>query len=680
MKYVALLSGGKDSCYNLLHCQRNGHDLVAAASLGPEQGKEEIDSYLFQTVGQDAIEFVAHALDVPLYRKNILGAAVEQGSEYGGRHPEESSGVPGDETEDLHALLSAVKAEHPDIQGVAIGAILSNYQRVRMEHVCRRLGLTPLCYLWQRDQIELLSEMIEAGMEAVLIKVAGVGLKPEHLGKTLVEMRPTLLSLHELYGSHICGEGGEYETLTLDCPLFKQRIQLVETETVIHSDNDFAVVAYLRIKDAVLKPKYNQVPPNPVIPPLLTPDFEALRDAVAASLSTSSASTTTLLANTVESVAPPGIDDNGSSSRQIGRWVAITNITSSSSVENPEFSVEDEVRVCFQELQAQLSQYSLKLANCSIINIFLSSMDYFVAVNGVYATYFGTSPPARACVAIDLPPHTRVMLDCVAFAEDKPADRQALHVQGLSYWAPANIGPYSQAIIVDERVFISGQIGLLPSSLTLPAPVSLSTETALSFQHVERIVSTLKNNSGGGWEGHGQANLYWLAHASDVPHVKKASALFSKVASAPTLFLVVSALPKGALVEKQVLLHTGQYLLPDEEDELTMRDHEGEDGAGLHWEASVFSETTASVAMICVRGDAHSAVPGLHNVTEVNQVLSRALSIRLFYQPSRTSSFADIFSTLFAPHERPPVTYIPCRHISTRDHDDWDYAMVIIGA
>ena len=39
MKYVALLSGGKDSCYNLLHCSKNGHELVAAASLGPEQGK-----------------------------------------------------------------------------------------------------------------------------------------------------------------------------------------------------------------------------------------------------------------------------------------------------------------------------------------------------------------------------------------------------------------------------------------------------------------------------------------------------------------------------------------------------------------------------------------------------------------------------------------------------------------
>ena len=26
------------------------------------------------------------------------------------------------------------------------------------------------------------------------------------------------------YGLNVCGEGGEYETFTLDCPLFKKRI------------------------------------------------------------------------------------------------------------------------------------------------------------------------------------------------------------------------------------------------------------------------------------------------------------------------------------------------------------------------------------------------------------------------------------------------------------------------
>lgn len=70
---------------------------------------EELDSYLYQTVGQDAIEFVAQALDVPLYRRTISGSAIELGSEYGGRRAHDAGGIVGDETEDLYELLSRVK-------------------------------------------------------------------------------------------------------------------------------------------------------------------------------------------------------------------------------------------------------------------------------------------------------------------------------------------------------------------------------------------------------------------------------------------------------------------------------------------------------------------------------------------------------------------------------------------
>ena len=69
---------------------------------------EELDSYLYQTVGQDAIELVARALEVPLYRKVITGQAIEKGSEYGGRNAKDAGAVAGDETEDLFELLSTV--------------------------------------------------------------------------------------------------------------------------------------------------------------------------------------------------------------------------------------------------------------------------------------------------------------------------------------------------------------------------------------------------------------------------------------------------------------------------------------------------------------------------------------------------------------------------------------------
>jgi len=109
-----LLSGGKDSCYNIAHCRKFGHELVCAATLSPPQGKDEIDSFMYQTVGQDVIKDVAQALETPLVRRIIQGDAVEQGSEYGTRAgtsqvPVAEQGVLGDETEDLFELLLEVK-------------------------------------------------------------------------------------------------------------------------------------------------------------------------------------------------------------------------------------------------------------------------------------------------------------------------------------------------------------------------------------------------------------------------------------------------------------------------------------------------------------------------------------------------------------------------------------------
>jgi diphthine-ammonia ligase len=37
-KVIGLVSGGKDSCFNLMHTVANGHELVALATLTPPAG------------------------------------------------------------------------------------------------------------------------------------------------------------------------------------------------------------------------------------------------------------------------------------------------------------------------------------------------------------------------------------------------------------------------------------------------------------------------------------------------------------------------------------------------------------------------------------------------------------------------------------------------------------------
>ena len=41
-KVIGLVSGGKDSCFNLMHCVANGHELVGIATLQPEPGVGEL--------------------------------------------------------------------------------------------------------------------------------------------------------------------------------------------------------------------------------------------------------------------------------------------------------------------------------------------------------------------------------------------------------------------------------------------------------------------------------------------------------------------------------------------------------------------------------------------------------------------------------------------------------------
>ena len=75
---------------------------------------------------------------------------------------------------------------------LSTGAILSTYQRLRMEHVCQRLGLTSLAYMWQGHQTTLVDTMLSSGLEPVLVKVAGVGLEVDDVGRKLRDVRARL--------------------------------------------------------------------------------------------------------------------------------------------------------------------------------------------------------------------------------------------------------------------------------------------------------------------------------------------------------------------------------------------------------------------------------------------------------------------------------------------------------
>ena len=72
-------SGGKDSCYNMMLCTQHGHEIVALANLLPaEEEIDELDSYMYQTVGHQLVAAYAECMGLPLLRRRLIGTAKRQ--------------------------------------------------------------------------------------------------------------------------------------------------------------------------------------------------------------------------------------------------------------------------------------------------------------------------------------------------------------------------------------------------------------------------------------------------------------------------------------------------------------------------------------------------------------------------------------------------------------------------
>lgn len=469
MKFVALISGGKDSFFNIYHCLSQGHELVAIANLYPQdESTDEIDSFMFQTVGHDIIDYYGQCLEVPLYRQKIVGKSSNQNLEY--------EYTQDDEIEDLYKLLCTIKDEHPEIEGVSCGAILSHYQRTRVENVCSRLGLTSLTYLWQRNQNDLMLEMCESGLDARLIKVAAVGLNAKHLGKPLQQVYPHLLKLNQLYDVHICGEGGEFETIVLDSPFFKhKKLEIVDQKVITHPGD----VYYLKLKvQLVDKQKCGFL--RLQAPPLLE---HGLADAIQSD-------------HLHKDVAPPRPSSTYNTYTPPMSIINAPKVLFVSNITSNVGTVESQTEGIFKHLKSILNEYELTFNDVQHVNVLLSDMTLFARMNKIYATFFDDIylPPSRICLETDI--SSTIQVSCVVLKNIHP--KTGIHIRSRSFWAPQNIGPYSQSIIDSQRRYklasLSGQIPLIPATMNI-SENNIAFNAALSLQHLDRVEGLVDVNN-----------------------------------------------------------------------------------------------------------------------------------------------------------------------------------------
>lgn len=764
MRFVALVSGGKDSTFAVSEAMKQGHELAAIAHLASfnlssqlvtstgDQSRFSVpgasveqDSWMYQSVGSELVPLLAVAYDKPLYW--IDPASGEDFSEDEDAHLKsfgasaflDSNGRVDRDVVRLWKLLRFVKAKTASspIQALVSGAILSNYQRTRIEVVCRALGWISISPLWQRDQATILSSMgTTAGIDARLIKAASIGIDSSHMLHALCPIPGTssattsnsdsevpeqtssplgaeLKKLSKKYGVNEAGEGGEYESFTLDANIFPFcRILPLEWSVVTPDDDhqgaqdaSFSPVSHVRFHKVALVEKQegalaavsdsygaaasalkDYVIPHSTGSALSFPDLPKSRTQAEVSevetLAHSSGTITALLKALLETdrliiiteltqvrvpIPQLGIDTPSPIARNP---LAADPVIDALKVTGPHFTtagglvgtklgintsrpagwkasnfyieashhVFEDCRIApsaidgnsavakdiSQATQAVMNAIGKKLAEngISFRNVFFASltipsMSFFADMNPVYSSYFVPiqNPPSRVTVAQQprhLPPSVEAagpapatvipsirvelwglmpefldesLLKSLALSPKVFDAHNVLHVESYSGWAPACIGPYSQAHEVLGVDHLAGQIALVPTEMALFAPSTDNSdknylydrtigELRWALKHVASLVNARRTKSGVAF--HSPQELLFSAMFTAVPlsiahtciqFIEENGTTEEKetarlVLNGATL-LRVDQLPRLAAVEIQVMMDSPESALYD---------------------------------------------------------------------------------------------------------------------
>lgn len=226
MRVAALISGGKDSALALQRVLAEGYDVKFLVTMLPQRE----DSWMFHFPNIRLTSLFAEAVGIELVSAETVG-------------------IKDKELEDLRDLLATL-----DVEGVVFGAILSRYQKERIDEVCRELNLESIAPLWQENPVRLLKEIITLGFEVVIVGVYAYGFDENWLGRKIDSGTVNdLIELSKRYQISVVGEGGEYETLVLDAPFFRKRIELVNVKKIWEDHSGYMLVEKARLSDKAEK-------------------------------------------------------------------------------------------------------------------------------------------------------------------------------------------------------------------------------------------------------------------------------------------------------------------------------------------------------------------------------------------------------------------------------------------
>lgn len=209
MRLAVLFTGGKDSTYALYLAKKKGYKIVCLIVLKSKNP----DSYMFHTSALDLVPQQADALSLPLLTKITSGEKEK-------------------ELLDLKEAIVKAKKKYP-FEGIVTGTLASIYQATRLQQICSQLSLWCFNPLWLRNPEEYWEELLRNNFKIIFTLVAADGFNENWLNTIIREReKEKLKQLKNRKGISLTGEGGEFESLVLDCPLFKKELKIIKAKKI----------------------------------------------------------------------------------------------------------------------------------------------------------------------------------------------------------------------------------------------------------------------------------------------------------------------------------------------------------------------------------------------------------------------------------------------------------------
>ncbi len=215
-------SGGKDSCFACYQATEGGLKVRYLLNMVTEDGKRSRSHGL----SAEVLRVQSQALEIPLVQRRTTWDNYEA---------------------NFKSMLRTLKRE--GITGGVFGDIDFNPHRQWIDKVCQEVDITPHLPLWGQSQDKVMRDFIALGFEAVVVATKADLLGGEWLGRKVdLDFIKDLEELAEAKKFTLCGEAGEYHTLVIDGPLFKQKIEILETSKELREEHWFLEILKSELK------------------------------------------------------------------------------------------------------------------------------------------------------------------------------------------------------------------------------------------------------------------------------------------------------------------------------------------------------------------------------------------------------------------------------------------------